>query len=380
MPQTPNAVATCKAAVEAGALRIALSGRLDADGAATVWDEAVRAARGHSGELIVDCGELEYCDGAGAAVLIELQRIAMQREQSVRIERFPEEYQRLLNLFELRHFLQDEKVEPQATNFVVDIGRATANLLTDLYNGVSYRGELAVELWRALRHPRQTRWGEALLLAEKAGANAMPLVALIGFLLGLILAFQAGAFMKEYGAELYVANLVGLSLLRELGPLMSAIILAGRTGSAFAAEIGTMKVNEELDALHTMGVNPVRYLVVPRVIAAVCVMPFLVMFANLFGLIGGGVVVLSFDYPLITYYNQLFTSVAAMDLSDLLTGMFKAVVFGLLVSAVGCLRGLQTKSGASAVGDAATSAVVTGIVLIAIWDGIFTALFYALDI
>jgi len=193
----------------------------------------------------------------------------------------------------------------------------------------------------------------------------------------VILAFQSAVAMRQFGAEIFVANLVALSLLRELAPLMTAILLAGRSGAAFAAEIGTMKVNEEINALTTMGLDPVRFLVVTRVLAAVAVMPLLTLVANLVGLVGGAVVMKGFDIPFVTYFNQV---TSAVTLSDLLGGLFKATVFGLLVAGVGCLRGLETRSGAAAVGISTTRAVVSAIILIVVADGVFAVVFYHLDI
>jgi phospholipid/cholesterol/gamma-HCH transport system permease protein len=166
-------------------------------------------------------------------------------------------------------------------------------------------------------------------------------------------------------------------MLREMGPLITAIVLAGRSGSAFAAELGTMKVREEIDALVTMGLEPVRFLVVPRVLAAVSVTPILSVFANLFGLIGGAIVMVSLGFPLITYINQILS---AVTVGDFLGGLVKSVVYGIVVAGIGCLRGLQTTADASGVGRSTTSAVVSGIVLIAIVDGIFAVLYYALGL
>jgi phospholipid/cholesterol/gamma-HCH transport system permease protein len=260
---------------------------------------------------------------------------------------------------------------------VVEIGRAFDGLLHDIVTLVAFVGELTAALVGAVLNPRRIRWRDALLTAEQVGVNALPIIALIGFLLGLILSFQAAVPMKQFGAEIFVADLVGLSLVRELAPLMTAIILAGRSGSAFAAELGTMKVNEELDALATMGLEPVRFLVVTRVIAAVAMTPLLTVFSILFGLLGGLIVFLSLGFPVVTYFNEL---VFAVSYGDLLGGLFKALVFGLLVAGIGCLRGLQTRTGASAVGLSATSAVVSGILLIALSDGLFAVIFYLLDI
>jgi phospholipid/cholesterol/gamma-HCH transport system permease protein len=228
-----------------------------------------------------------------------------------------------------------------------------------------------------LLKPRTLRLTDTFLFAEKAGADAVGLVALLGFLIGMILAFQSAIPMGQFGAQIFVADLVVLSLFRELGPLITAVIIASRSGSAFAAEIGTMKVNEEIDALTTMGIDPVRFLVIPRVIAAVFVTPLLTMFNNLFGLIGCGVVMLSLGFSPRIYIEEIQQ---AASLGDLIGGLVKTFVFGILIAGIGCLRGLQTKSGASAVGDSATKAVVSGIVAIVVVDGIFAVVYYFLGV
>jgi phospholipid/cholesterol/gamma-HCH transport system permease protein len=250
-------------------------------------------------------------------------------------------------------------------------------VLDDIKGQVVFVGELSVAMARAAANPRRVRWADAWLVAEKAGVNAVPIASLIGFIVGLVIAFQSAIPMQQFGVEIYVADLIGLGMLRELGPLMTAIVLVSRSGSAFAAEIGTMKVNQEIDALTTMGLDPVRFLVVPRVIGISAMTPFVTIIATLAGILGGMIVIVSFGYPVVTYFNHVLDSV---DLVDFTGGVFKAWVLGVLVGAVGCLRGLQTESGAGAVGDAATSAVVSGIVLITVVDGVFAVAFYYLGI
>jgi phospholipid/cholesterol/gamma-HCH transport system permease protein len=203
------------------------------------------------------------------------------------------------------------------------------------------------------------------------------ITALLGFLIGLILAFQSAVAMQKFGVEVFVADLVVISLFRELGPLITAFILASRSGSAFAAELGTMKVNEEIDALTTMGLDPVRFLVLPRVVAAVAVLPLLTLFNHFFGLVGCGVVMTSLDIPVATYLERVRE---AADLGDLFGGLIKTFVFGTLIAGIGCLRGLQTGTGPSAVGDSATRAVVSGIVAIVVADGVFAVLYYFLGV
>jgi phospholipid/cholesterol/gamma-HCH transport system permease protein len=356
-----------------GALELALEGRLTSVTLAPVWRDVFGAlARESAPRITVQAGKLTHCDGAGIYFLMELRRRQQARNGTMEIRDLPPDFQHLLNLGEQ---MDGERAAPprSSSGFLEETGRAVARTVEDMHSQVAFVGELAAALAQAVCRPRHTRWRDAWLTVEKAGVNALPIVVMIGGLMGLILAFQSAIPLRRFGADIFVANLVSISLLRELGPLMTAIILAGRSGAAFAAEIGTMKVNEELNALTTMGLDPVRFLVVTRVLAAIMVMPLLTMFANLSGLVGAAIVTCSLGYPLVTFHNQVLASVHA---GDLLSGLLKSMVFGLLIGGVGCLRGLQTRSGASAVGDAATRAVVSGIILIVIADGLFAVLFY----
>jgi len=363
---------------EEGGLTLFLEGRLDASSSARVWREAVRMVEAApTPRLVVDGSGIDYCDGSGVALLFELGCRRRLAGAAFEIRGLRDDFRRLLEMFDPAEMARCRIPEPKPINLSVEVGRAVVDLWEDFRARVSFLGEVTTALLQAALRPRQVRWKAVFLAAEKAGVNALPIVCLLGFLMGLIMGFQSGNFMKQYAAEVYVANLVGISMIRELGPLITAIILASRSGSAFAAEIGTMKVNEEIDALTTMGLEPTRFLVTPRVIASVVMTPLLTVFANLFGLIGGAIVLLSFGYPLITYVNQIHE---AVTLVDLFGGLFKALVYGLIVAQVGCLRGLQTKIGASAVGDSATRAVVTGIVFIAIWDGMFAVIYHYLGI
>jgi phospholipid/cholesterol/gamma-HCH transport system permease protein len=195
--------------------------------------------------------------------------------------------------------------------------------------------------------------------------------------MGLILAFQSAVPMRRFGAEIFVADLVGISMVRELGALMTAILLAGRTGAAFAAEIGTMHVNQEVDALTTMGLDPVRFLVVPRVLAALLMTPLLTLFAMLVGLLGGAITMQSFSIPFVTFFKE---ADSAVNTTDFMAGFVKSFVFAVLIAGIGCMRGLQTAAGASAVGDSATRAVVSGIILLVVVDGVFAVVYFLLDI
>lgn len=362
-----------------GRLRVVLTGRLDAARVAPVWVQSeTYLSRNTIRAMVVDAGALEYCDGAGLAFITRLQQFACEQSIPVEFEQLSPDIAALLALYPKRSGgdLEGQRSK-NGRDFVEGVGRASVEVAVSIREQVTFFGELAVAFGRLLLHPFSLRGQDFWSVAENSGVRALPIIAMLGFLVGLIMAFQGAVSMGQFGAEIYIADFVGLSVLRELGPLITGIILAGRTGSAFAAELGTMKVNEEIDALKTMGLDPVRFLVVPRVLAATLMTPLLAVFTNLFGLIGGAVVMRGIGFPLITYLNRV---VAAVSLTDLVSGLFKAVVFGMLVASAGCLSGLRTGEGASAVGHSATRAVVSSIVMIVVADGLFAVVFYLLGI
>jgi len=382
-----NAVATERAATPAalavadaadGSRVLALSGRLDSYSIAGVW-RAARAAVESAPDrrIVVDATAVDYCDGGGVAMLVDLLRQPRAGAAAITIRGLKPQFQTLLDQFDPRAFEAPPAPPAPPTSTVEDIGRITAQLFRDLRTQVAFIGETSSALWFAFTHPHRVRWKDVWYECEQVGANALPIVSLISFLLGVILAFESAVPMRQFGAEIFVADLVGLAIIRELGPLMTAILLAGRSGAAFAAEIGTMKVNEELNALTTMGLDPVRFLVVTRIIAALLMVPLLSLYANLVGILAGGLTMLSFNIPLVTYFHEVDSIV---DMKDFLVGMVKTPVFATLIAGIGCLRGLQTQTGASAVGISATRAVVSGIVLLVAVDGIFAVIYYILDV
>lgn len=353
---------------------IALKGRLDYQGVTAIWEDVLRKADACGmDKLILDMAGVDYLDMAGAGLLTELQIRRGRKGRTLEIHDLNPSFRPLLNMFVSTDFVDTRERPPYS--LAEEAGRNAVRLWRDLVGLVSFVGELSAALWFALGHPRTIRWRDFLFVCERVGVYALPIVGLIGFLMGLIMAFQSAVPLQRFGADIYVANMLTISMVRELGPLVTAILLAGRSGSAFAAEIGTMKVNEELDALKTMGLDPVRFLAVPRVLAAMVMTPVLSLFFVLFSLIGGAVVVTQLGYPLITYLLRVESS---LRMGDLIGGLFKAVVFSLLVAGIGCLRGLKTGQGASAVGAATTSSVVSGLVLIAVSDGVLAVCFYIL--
>ena len=256
-----------------------------------------------------------------------------------------------------------------------EVGNAVAKVTTDLRAQVEFLGSVTGKLPPTLLDRKRMRWSEVRRVFESAGANAVPIVSLVSTLVGLIIAFESAQPLAQFGAQIYVANMIGLVMVRELGPLLAAILLAGRSASAFAAELGTMKVNEELNALETFGLDPMRFLVLQRITAGILLTPLLTFYSTFMGILGGVAITIGLGFPLSLILHQLSSS---LHLSDVALGAAKGVVFGAIVSGVGCLRGLQTHQGPSAVGVSTTRAVVTSILLIIIADAVFSVIFFFL--
>jgi len=337
---------------------VALSGRLGADAAARQWTRVMRAA---ARRATLDLSALEACDTAGAALL------AAARRRGATLQGASADIDALIDRVAAAPAPRPPR--PVAWRFP-DIGAPLAD-------AVAFVGEGAVATVRLPTRRRFFRAADLLRLADEAGVRAVPLVLLMGFLMGLILTFQGSIPLRRFGADLFVVNLTALALLRELGPLLAAVILAGRTASAFAAELGTMKVNEELAALATMGIDVMTMLVLPRMAAAILVMPVLTLLLELAGLVGMLTVMVAFGFPPVAIFTQLLR---AVHLNDLWGGLFKALCFGAAVAAIGCRAGLATGVGPRAVGLAATGAVVGGIVATVLLDGVFALAFYRLGV
>lgn len=356
---------------EAEGIRAVLTGRLDAEGAGAIWRRGVAAAAKSRGQaLIVDMTAVELCDMAGAAFLL-----AMETEYGAPLTLAGETpgTRALLERARKTPLAEAPAAEGPAFDPLV-ILRAGVQAAVE---GIAFLGEAVVALVALPRRRRMLRISDLLRYADQAGVKAIPLIVLMGYLIGLILAFQSAIPMRQFGADIYVANLVSISLLRELGPLLAAVILAGRTGSAFAAEIGTMKVNEEVDALVTMGLDPMTMLVLPRLLAVMLVMPAMIIVLDLAGLAGMTTVMMAFGYPPEAIAIQVKSAATA---GDLFGGLFKGVCFGMAVAAVGCRAGLGTGVGPRAVGLSATAAVVGGIVVTILLDGFFAVMFYRLGL
>ncbi|MDZ4830976.1 MAG: ABC transporter permease [Phycisphaerae bacterium] len=355
-----------------GALRVA--GRLDSAGITATWPAlCVAMSSARRGSLTIDASDVTYCDGSGIGILAGLVGAWRSAGGTASIAGLQSDLARLVEV------AADAKVPeaPRSVGFVASCGEsaiATTKTLVDLVNFI---GRVLVILVEALVRPRSIRWSDTLRTFLKAGVLALPVVSLLCFLIGAIIAFQTIGPMSQYGAKLQVAQVVGVAVIRELGPLITAIVLAGRSGSAFAAEIGTMRVTQEIDALSTFGLDPVRFLVVPRMLAAMFAMPLLSTFGDLMGVAGGFSVLMANGFTLGQYVDQLQISLTP---SDFLQGLAKSVVFAILVGGTGCYCGLRTKEGPGAVGDSTTRSVVAGIVLIIAADAVLGAVFHVVGI
>lgn len=354
-----------------GALAVRLSGELRAASVARLWTPALARVRaGDLKSLRVELDGVRYIDGSGLALLVTLRAEAEAAGVAVSLSGLPERYRHLL---ELAQRARSAGAAREGEQSKPGLNTALEHLAADLRQLVSFVGESALVLWNAVRRPRGVRWKDVLRQAVAVGVESLPILLLIGFLMGMIMSFQSVITLQRFGGEIYVPNMLGLVMFREMGPLVTAILLAARSGSAFAAEIGTMHVNEELDALSTMGISPVRFLVGPRLLSSLAVVPVMTLFFNFASLVGGALVMLSIGFPLVTFTSRVFANVTA---TDLIGSLIKILVFSVLVTGVSCLKGLRTGGGADAVGRSTTGAVVAGLILITVADGLFAVLFY----
>ena len=363
--------------IDNGNLHIKLEKVLNQENVSAFWPESEIIQKKETfSKVRIDAESLEICEGIGISFIFHWNKFCEIHSKAFEISGLRKEYQTLLSQFSASDFDMKSESAP-SHHFVEDVGVRFDEQVQKAANVIEFIGETVSVMGKAFVNPERIRWKEVLKIMEQTGVDALFIIALIGFLLGLIMSFQSAIPMQRFGAEIFVANLVALSLFRELGPLMTSIILAGRSGSSFAAELGTMKVSEELDALNTMGLNPIQFLVLPRLIAASIITPLLSIFFNFFGLVGSAIVILSFGYPMVTFTNQIARSVSIVDLAG---GIFKSYIFGILVAGIGCLFGIRTKEGASAVGESTTGSVVAGIITVCVADGIFSVFFFYLGI
>jgi phospholipid/cholesterol/gamma-HCH transport system permease protein len=354
-PTTHFGIESVRVAPDACELK--LSGELGFAETPELWGQLRRhlARARRRSRLDFDMSEVTQLD-SGAAALLAHARADLHR-RGVRSE-FVRATVPIQEIIHLHHgdATVKRRHRRRARGMLDQLGLATARILFEVRVLFSFIGDLTVANLRVLARPRSANWRDLWPIMERAGADAVPIVALISFLVGLVSAAQSAAQLERYGANVFVADLVGLSMTRELGPLMTAIVVTGRSGAAFAAEIGSMKVNEEIDALRTMGFAPMPFLVLPRALALILMMPLLVLFSDALGIIGGLVVgVTRLDLSATTYMLRIADAVKVWDVSQ---GLLKGGLFALAIAVISSQQGLATRGGAAAVGRRTTGAVV----------------------
>ncbi len=356
---------------------IKLRGDLRMPDATEIWHDLSTATASAQGRADFDLSGARVVDGGVMSLIVQLRAEMAERGVSCEIRGANQRVEQLVHLYK-----GDEKPvrrkRRKPEGFVENVGRATSSVLKEMGLVVEFLGYVFESALGVIRRPKTGNWADTVPILERAGADAVPIVLLINFLVGFVMGYQAANQLKMYGANIFVANLVGLSVTRELAPLMTAIIVCGRSGAAFTAELGSMKVSEEIDALRTIGLGPMRYLVLPRTLALVIITPILTLFGDIIGITGGLVVgAVSLDLGLTAYLNQTFN---AVQLHDVLSGLIKSVAFAITIALIACQQGFATSGGAEGVGRRTTSTVVSCLFAIVLLDALFTVVFRIFDV
>jgi phospholipid/cholesterol/gamma-HCH transport system permease protein len=356
---------------------LALSGSWTARGIGTIGTQldALSAPAG----MVIDGAGIESLDTAGAWVLQKLQRRLSSDVSRLEIRDLRPEFARLLEVVEQQAAVQPDTPPLASTPPKLEfLGRKAAAAYEQIMALLSFVGECALALAGSMMHPARFRWRPILFNIRNAGWDALPIVGLLSFLLGIVVAYQGADQLRQYGANIFVADLVGLSMLREFAPLITAIIIAGRSGSAYAAQIGTMSVTEEIDAMRTLGIAPLDMLVLPKIIALLIALPLLTVFADVLGVLGG--MIMARAQLAVGFGEFLDRFVKAVSISAYLIGICKAPVFALIIAMIGCFQGFRTKGGADSVGRQTTRSVVQSTFLVIVADALFSVAFSALDL
>jgi phospholipid/cholesterol/gamma-HCH transport system permease protein len=358
----------------ADTLKVILSGHWKLGGELPGADKVQQMLASRTGvrNLVFDTRDLASWDSGLLTFLINVHTFCSQQQIRLNSDGLPEGAKKLLELASAVPEKKDARQAEGRVPFLAYLGNQTVDFFRSAGEMLGFLGDTVIAVQRLLRGKAQYRRTDLGLIVEACSAQALPIVSLICFLVGLILAFIGAIQLKLFGAQIYVADLVGIAMVRLMAAIMTGIVMAGRTGGAFAAQLGTMQVNQEIDALKTTGISPMEFLVLPRMLALALMMPLLCLYANFMGILGGMVVGVGLlDIGFLQYYNQ---TVAAVGLWNLGIGLFSGTVFGVIVALAGCMRGMQCGRSASAVGDAATSAVVTAIVGIIVSTAVITVL------
>ncbi len=325
-----------------------------------------------------DGSAIKAMDSAGAWLLFRTQQTLENAGHSIILQGFSAEHSDLLQMMANYAAKRESISLLPSPKFLERIGRYSHQRFNYFIDFLAFMGEAFVVLLRAIRSPTRIRWQALFANLYSAGFMALPIVGLLAFLTGVVLAYQGGTQLSEYGANIFIVDLVGITLLRELAPLLTAIIVAGRSGSAYTAQIGTMRVTDEIDALRTLGIAPMELLVLPKVLALVILMPLLCAFADIVGILGGMLIAnLSFGVSVTDFLDRF---PKAVSLTNYLIGIGKAPVFAAVIALVGCYQGFQVKGGADSVGKQVTVSVVQAIFLVIVVDALFSVIFNWLEI
>ena len=375
MPESPEAsVASVQTRTENAVLQVTLGGPWALAGRTPRWGAVVGRERPAGVSLRAE--GLSHWDTSLVVFVGEALRWCRDAKVGCDTSALPEKLGLLAGQFEAS--MRADPKSDRSQSLLTYVGLSTRDAMVQARGLLQFVGECWIDTMRLVAGRSGIRWFDCIGEMQKCGAMALPIVSLISFLVGVTLAYSGAIVLRRFGGDIWVADLIGVAMTREMGAMMAGVVLAGRTGAAFAAEIGSMKANEEIDALTTLGISPVRFLVLPRVLALSLMMPLLAMYANCLGILGGmAVAYTTLGIPPAAYWVEMLTIV---DISDVAVGVIKAVVFGLIVGFSGCLRGLQAENNAAGVGNAATSAVVTSILFIIVADAIFAVLFNAIGL
>jgi phospholipid/cholesterol/gamma-HCH transport system permease protein len=364
----------------ADTIRLRLSGSWHLSHGLPAAADVERELEGRSGvrRLVIDARSLTGWDSGLLTFLRRLVGFSQRAKLETDLSGLPDGVRRLLQLASAVPERAGARRGSKRAPFLARVGEETLSLVEGSRGLVAFLGEVTLAFGRMLRGKARFRRSDLIVVVQEVGAQALPIVSLISFLVGVILAFLGSVQLLQFGAQIYVAPLVGIGMARDMAAMMVGIILAGRTGAAFAAQLGTMQVNEEIDALSTFGFAPVDFLVLPRILALVAMTPLLCLYADLLGILGGAFVGVTFlDLPPVTYFQSTQEGVHLIDFAG---GLIKAAVYGIVVAVAGCLRGLQCGRSSAAVGQATTSAVVTSIIFIVVCMAILTVVYNALGI
>lgn len=368
---------TARLTIDADGKTARCTGAWTVRGIARLEQQITRLVWPETGDLIFDCTALTALDTSGAWLLQRTIRALEFRGQNVTLSGLRPEFITLLHLV-ASCAIKPETTPPARSNLLTRIGRQFWQGMLNMSGMLAFIGETASILLYSCIQPRRIRWRAIFHNLQSAGFEALPIVGLLSFLMGLVIAYQGADQLQRFGANIFIADLVGLSMLRELSPLLTAIIVAGRSGSAYAAEIGTMKVTEEIDALRTIGVGPTELLVLPKLLALIIALPLLTVFADFTGVLGGMIMARSkLDVSFDVFINRLGD---AIHLSSYLTGIGKTPVFAAIIALVGCHQGFQVTGSADSVGRQTTVSVVHAIFLVILSDALFSIVFNWLNI